>query len=133
MPSKQLLNPAGAFGYAVETGIEIYEYVAAAPITQNQVVSLTTSIQATPCTVANQLSAIGVSLDTVIAGQICRVAVGGVVNVLASSNLTAGLLCSVSQVTGQAGPSTPTLGGNIGLVITPTSPAGIAAIFIGKA
>lgn len=134
MPSKQLLNPAGAFGYSnLDTGVEVYEYVAGVSITKGQIVSLNTNVQLIPTTVAAQVSAIGMAADTVIAGQICRVVVNGLVgDVTASSALAAGTLTSVSQVTGEVGPASASIGGNIGLVIQNATGGQLAVIFIDK-
>lgn len=138
MPAISIVNPNGAFGSPVvgpgllNDGAVYVELVAAVNINAGQTVAFNASRQAILGTVA---ATIGVSIDTVLAGQVVRVVTHGLILGLmlapAGGVTSGGVLAAAAAGAISATPSV-TIGGNIGIAVT-TAAVGVAYdIFVSK-
>ena len=136
MPSTQLANPGGVFGQSAAYDQVIEEYVANGTITAGLVVApvLSGSIyEAEACPLGSPNLAIGVALDSVVAGQVVRVCTRGIANVLvATGGVTAGNVAAVGVANGEITSASATIGSNIGLVLATTTAGNLAPVYVSK-
>ena len=132
MPSEQLPNPLGAYGYAADFGRQTLDCkVGATAVAANNVVAFDANGNVVPGTVATASQAIGVSLDAGTAGQIVRVVVAGFAAAVSTAAIAAGAIGSPGAA-GAVAAASATIGSNICSVVVGNAGAGAITVFVAK-
>ena len=129
MPSVQLTNPAGAFGYNDTGGWQTISLQGAAAINQGQALYINSSGQAAVATGSEQI--IGVAGNTTTAaGQTVEVVVCGVVTMTCGSGgVTAGDAVAAGA-SGTAVAASTTIGENIGVAVSTATDGNPVNVFV---